>query len=297
MASGDFTAAELSHLTGVAPGTLRVWETRHGFPAARRLSGNRKRYSDADVEQVKAVMEHRRAGLSLAAAIQRVRAEAPVRPQSMFAALREARPDLPVRVYPKPLLVALSYAIEDEHAARATGGVLIGSFQRERHYRASQRRWQDLARTAELTVAMADFDHLSDSATGPVEIPLDIAHPLEREWTVVLHSPTASACLAAWEVPSPRPLPESERHFELIWSCDPTAAQAAILAAATILTAIAPAVAARIPQWALEAPTLSASHQRFSDDLISRAFAYLAGAAGKIGSGAVVAGSSDSWGT
>jgi MerR family transcriptional regulator, light-induced transcriptional regulator len=287
MAPADFTATQLSELTGVAPGTLRVWETRHGFPAARRLPGNRKRYGDLEVEQVKTVMEHRRAGLSLTAAIQRVRTAEPERSESMFAALRDARPDLPVRVYPKPLVLALSRAIEDEQAARATGGVLLGSFQRERHYRASERRWKELSRTAALTVVLADFARFTDSATGPIEVPLAQSHPLEREWAVVLHSGTASACLAAWEVPSPRPLPESERRFELIWSCDPSAAHAAVLSAATVLGTTHPGVAARIPAAALKTPAPTLSHQRFSDDLTVRAFAYLTAAAAYGGVGVV----------
>jgi DICT domain-containing protein len=287
MASDGLTATELAELTGVAPGTLRVWETRYGFPAAQRLPGSRKRYTPADAEQITAVLEHRDAGLSLAAAIERVRgdasaaapAPAPERPQSMFAALREARPDLPVRAYPKPMLTALSRAIEDEHAARATGGVLVGSFQRERHYRASERRWQTLARTAELAVVMADFDELRDAPGGPVEIPLPPADPIEREWTVVLASAAGSACLAAWEVPAPRRLPDHERRFELIWSCDPSAAHTVVMAACQIIGAIAPHVLPRVPPAVLAPPSATPANLRFSDDLMARAFAYLAGPA------------------
>jgi DICT domain-containing protein len=285
MSSDGLTASELAELTGVAPGTLRVWETRYGFPAARRLPGSRKRYTTTDAEQITAVLGHRDAGLSLAAAIERVRANGPERapastaerPQSMFAALREARPDLPVRAYPKPMLTALSRAIEDEHAARATGGVLVGSFQRERHYRASERRWQTLARTAELAVVMADFDTLRDEETGPVELPLPAADPIEREWTVVLASASGSACLAAWEVPAPRRLPDAERRFELIWSCDPSAAHTVVMAACSIIGAIAPQVLPRVPPAVLTPPAPNLAHLRFSDDLMARAFAYLAG--------------------
>jgi DICT domain-containing protein len=279
VASEELTATQLSERTGVASGTLRVWETRYGFPVAQRLSGNRKRYSGADVEQVAAVLEHRRSGLSLSAAIERVRDPGVQPPQSMFAALREARPDLAVRVYSKRMLIALSHAIEDEHAARATGGILIGSFQRERHYRASERRWRKLAKTADLAVVLAEFDALNDTDVGPVEVPLAPQHPMEREWTVVLHSPSASACLAALEVPSDQRLPESQRSFELIWSCDPAAAHAAVLAAAKLLAQTAPSVAARIPVAALEPAPATVPNLRFSDDLATRAFAYLIAAA------------------
>jgi DICT domain-containing protein len=280
VASDELTATELAELTGVAPGTLRVWETRYGFPASRRLPGSRKRYTTVDAEQITTVLQHRDDGLSLAAAIERVRgarANEPERPQSMFAALREARPDLAVRSYPKRMLIDLSRAIEDEGAARATGGVLFGSFQRERYYRASERRWHSLARTAELAVVMADFARLKEPEHGPVEVPLATMPAQEREWTVVLHSPTASACLAAWEVPSPRPQPDAERRFELIWSCDPGAAHAAMMAGCRIIGASAPQLLARIPAALLQTPALNPANLRFTDDLMARAFAYLAG--------------------
>ena len=279
----ELSAAQLAERTGVPAGTLRVWQTRHGFPAATASSGQRRRYREADVDRIKAVLEHRRSGLSLAAAIARAQTTGGERPVSMFAALREARPDLPVRVYPKPLVLALSRALEDEQAARAAGGILLGSFQRERHYRASEARWRALARRAALTVVLADFPALADDGSGPVEVPLDAAHPLEREWTVLICAPTAAACLAAWEVPSAAPLPDAERRFELIWSCDPAAAHHALAAGARVLGRQAPAVGARIPPALLATPTPTASHQRFADDLNARAFAYLSVAAARTG--------------
>ena len=58
----------------------------------------------------------------------------------------------------KRVLLALSRAIEDESCAQAERPLLFGSFQRERFYRQSQRRWRDFARTAELAVVFADFE-------------------------------------------------------------------------------------------------------------------------------------------
>ena len=64
---------ELVERTGVSEGTLRVWERRHGFPVPKRLASGHRRYSESDVELVAGVLRERAAGLSLAAAIARVR--------------------------------------------------------------------------------------------------------------------------------------------------------------------------------------------------------------------------------
>jgi DICT domain-containing protein len=277
VASQEYTASEIADLTGVPPGTLRVWESRYGFPTPLRLDKNRKRYGRNHVEQLLAVLEYRRRGLSLPAAIERAQAGAKSAPRSLFAALRSARPDLPVRVFPKRLLIALSRAIEDEHAARATGGLLLGSFQHERHYRASERRWRQLASTAELTVVLADFATLRQDPAGPIEVPLERSHPLEREWTVVLYSPTASACLAALEVPEPRELPEPDRRFEMLWSCDPSAVHSAVGAAAAVLESSAPEVSDAL-NATLARPVAAQQDLRFNDDITIRAFSYLAAA-------------------
>jgi DICT domain-containing protein len=278
VASSEYTTSELSELTGVPAGTLRVWESRYQFPAPLRLDNHRKRYGRDHVQQILAVVEFRQRGLSLPAAIESALSRPRSAPRSLFAALRAARPDLPVRVLSKRLLIALSRAIEDEHAARDTGGLLLGSFQLERHYRASERRWHDLARTSDLTVVLADFDKLRHDPAGPIEVPIERSHPLEREWTVVLYSPTASACLAAWEVPEPKAIPEPDRRFEMLWSCDPSAVHAAVTAAAGVLEATAPDVAAQISAE-LTRP-LGSQDLRFNDDLTSRAFTYLAAADG-----------------
>ena len=50
--------------TGVAEGTLRMWERRHGFPVPERLPSGHRRYSDDQVESVLRVVAGRSAGLS-----------------------------------------------------------------------------------------------------------------------------------------------------------------------------------------------------------------------------------------
>jgi len=64
---------ELARQTGVQPSTIRAWERRFGFPAPGRSPGGQRAYSDADVEAVAAVRRLVGEGLTLAAAVARVR--------------------------------------------------------------------------------------------------------------------------------------------------------------------------------------------------------------------------------
>src|SRR5689334_17762917 len=105
--------------TGVAEATLRMWERRYGFPAPQRLASGHRRYSERDVEMIRAVAAKRAAGLALPVAVEQARSEGSQPTTSVFAALRRRRPDLEPRVLLKPMMLALSHAIEDEAAARA----------------------------------------------------------------------------------------------------------------------------------------------------------------------------------
>src|ERR1700760_4281152 len=121
--------------TGVAEATLRMWERRYGFPTPERLASGHRRYSEHEIELVRAVGAKRGAGLSLPAAIDQARSEGSQPATSVYAALRGRRPDLEPRVLLKPMMLALSHAIEDEALARAERMMAFGSFQRERFYR------------------------------------------------------------------------------------------------------------------------------------------------------------------
>lgn len=248
MDSDGLTIAQLSHRTGVAAPTLRMWEARHGFPAPTRLPGGHRRYADDDVQRVLAVIRGREEGLSLAAAIPRALAAmqttAPVR--SIFAGLAPQRHDARAMMLAKPEMLALTRAIEDDYCARAGGGVLVGSFQRVRFFRQSSRRWNELARTARLTVAMADFKALRQPTGRPTEVPIAGDSPLAREWAIVFHAPGASACLSAWEVPETTTPHDRDRRFEVLWSPEPQVAHAAIAAAAEAMAPLAPDVARRL---------------------------------------------------
>jgi DICT domain-containing protein len=125
------------------------------------------------------------------------------------------------------VLLALSRAIEDESCARAERPLLFGSFQRERFYRQSQRRWRDFARTAELAVVFADFERARSPARGPAEVPIDRSGPLTREWAVVCDAPGHAVCLAGLELPTPRSRSDSAREFEVVWSVEPSVVRTA----------------------------------------------------------------------
>lgn len=212
---------EMVALTDVPEATLRVWERRHGLPSPERLPGGHRRYSQRDVEQVRAVVAEREAGASLPAAIERARRRGRDVEPSVFAAVRRRHPALEPRLLPKRLLTALSHAVEDEVTARAERGLLLGSFQRVAFYRRSARRWRELARTAQTAIAFADFDRLRRPRGAPVEVPIEPAHPLRREWALVYRSSGCAACIAAWEPPRQRRATDAARVFEVLFTLDP----------------------------------------------------------------------------
>jgi len=242
LAIGDLVAR-----TGVREATLRMWEHRHGFPAPERLASGHRRYREEDVELVARVLRERAAGFSLGAAIERVRGSLHDAEPSLFAGLRRRRPELHPVVLRKPVLLALSRAIEDESCAQAERPLLFGAFQRERFYRQSQRRWRELARTAELAVVFADFERVRRPARGPAELPIDGADPFTREWAVVCDAPGHAACLAGLELPGPAAHDDPEREFEVIWSVEPEVVRTATQICLGQVRRSAPELADRLP--------------------------------------------------
>ncbi|MFZ0040494.1 MAG: DICT sensory domain-containing protein [Solirubrobacteraceae bacterium] len=268
-ANAGLSTAQLAERTGLHAATLRVWESRHGFPEPSRRPGGHRRYSELDVTAVLEVLALRRQGLSLAAAIDRARR--PTKPlASVFAGVRRRRPEVSPAVLPKPAVLALSRAIEDEYCANAASGLLIGGFQRERFYRQAERRWRELARTAELAVALADFERLRQPHHGPVEVPISREHALSREWVLIVDAPGAQACLAAWEKPSDRAPADDERSFEVLWSFEPTVVRTAVEVATDLLGPLAPAIATRIPTRGDDATATAANDLRFAAALSQR---------------------------
>jgi DICT domain-containing protein len=218
---GGLTIGDLSERTGVTVATLRAWEARHGFPEPRRLASGHRRYGVRDVARIEQVRRDRQAGLSLEAAVERVRRMDAGTDTSIFAGLRRRHPELDTHVLTKRALLAVSRAIEDECCATAEQPVLVAGFQRERFYRQSEPRWRELARTASLSLVFADFATTRAPEGAPVEVALPSRAPLRREWAVVCHGPDAAAVLAGWERPGPGRPVAGHRRFEALWSADP----------------------------------------------------------------------------
>jgi len=260
--------------TGVAEATLRMWERRHGFPAPQRTESGHRRYNQEQVEDVERVMAGRQAGLSLKAAIERAQRPHIAPTDSLFATLRRDRPELEVRLIPKPVLIVLSHAIEDEILAAARPQALFACFQRQRFYRQAKARWRELARGALAAAVFADFSYPRAPRDGPAEVPLEQTRPLAREWAIVCDGPEAGVCLAGREPPgSTTESPTARRVFELVWSVDPQVVRdAARICAGMAGNAAEPAA----ELLAGEAPPAGRAQLRLATNIVNRTLAALA---------------------
>jgi DNA-binding transcriptional MerR regulator len=265
---GDVVAA-----TGVGEATLRAWERRFGFPSPRREPSGHRRYSGDEVERIRAVVRERDRGLSLAVAIERISAE-PNGPPSLFAPLRERRPDLlPVAIRKRQML-HLSRAVEEESAARAERALMIGAFQRPEFFRASEARWQRLSRGAGLTFVLATFEQARRPQGGPIEVPIDTAEPIADEWAVICLAPGYSACLIGWETVAATGRDDGERSFEALLSVEPSVVREAAGAAVAIAAANEPQIAERARSYLDRIPDSSQRSQlRLAAAITARAFA------------------------
>src|SRR3954471_1404625 len=145
-----------------------MWEQRYGFPEPERTTAGYRLYSEGDVDALRRVLSFREHGLSVPAAVERVRgAEMATDRPSLYGALAGGDAPLPAQVLTKRALLAISRAIEDETISRAAAPVVIGAFQSERNYRAVEHRYRAMARTADAVVAFADFERLPHRGGAP----------------------------------------------------------------------------------------------------------------------------------
>lgn len=256
--------------TGLTEPTLRAWERRYKFPQPQREPSGHRRYSPEEVERILRVVADRERGIALPVAVERVRL-APSRVPSLFAQLRERRPDLqPMRVR-KHHLTPLARAIEDESAARAERSLLIGSFQRERFYRQSEARWEELSAGAEAAFVFADFQQLRRPRRGPVELPVERSHPVTREWALICAAPEHGACMVAWEPPGRTRPGDAQREFELLLSVEPAVVREAAEAASALAAPIAPELAERARGYLEQlAPPRAETQLRLSSSITAR---------------------------
>ena len=227
---------DVAEQTGIAAGTIRMWEQRFGFPCPDRTASGYRRYRPEDVDALRRVQAYRHRGLSVPAAIERARESGGEQDRpSIYAAVAATFRDLRPHVLRKSTLIALSRAIEHETLAQAATPVLIGAFQREEFYRAVEPRYRRMSQLADAAVVFADFPAVRRPPGGPIEIPIDAADALGNEWAVIVDAPGYAACLLAWEQPSvtePGDAHDLQRRFEAIWTIDPLATRRAAQVAA-----------------------------------------------------------------
>lgn len=238
--SGSRTAptlsiGDLAERTGVAPATIRMWEQRHGFPVPERLESGHRRYAESDVASIQRILHRRDAGSRLDAAIADVLAarnrDLEPGPRSVWAELRRHHREIPTHRLTKQTLLSLSWAIEDEFAAKAERAHLFGLFQSEHYYRPARRRWTELSRVA--GSAFAFFEPSDEesaaapAAPGATPVHLTLDSPVRREWAVVVDSADLPVVLTAWEIPGQDVKADRDRVFESAWSIDPMAVRRA----------------------------------------------------------------------
>jgi len=229
---------DVADRTGIAAGTIRMWEQRYGFPTPDRTASGYRRYSDADVETLKRITAYRARGLSIPASIERARENGTVtdRP-SIYASVLSVDPAARPQVLRKRTLVAISRAIEHETLAHAAAPVLFGCFQHQDAYRAVEGRYRRLARQADAATVFADFDAVRREDGAPAELPIAEGDALGNEWAVIADAPGYSACLLAWEHPgaiAPGDPKDMERRYEALWTLDPVATRRAAHVAARL---------------------------------------------------------------
>jgi DICT domain-containing protein/predicted DNA-binding transcriptional regulator AlpA len=232
--SANLSIGELARRTGVSVPTLRMWEQRHGFPVPQRLGSGHRRYTEADVRAVRAVLERRQSGLRLDVAIAGAIESGTSGSGSIYASLTSQHPGLATQLLKKSTLTGLSRAIEDHAFALAANAVLYAAFQREEHYLASRERWRELARTSVRATVFADFA-APDPAASPVEVAVPADSAVRREWALVCDSPELPVVLVGWEVPGQDDVPDPMRAFETVWSLERTVVRDAARASADLV--------------------------------------------------------------
>ena len=278
MAEG-LSIREVAEQTGLAAGTIRMWEQRHGFPRPRRTASGYRRYEPEDVETLRRARAHRQRGLSVAAALERARETGAVSDHpSIYAAVAATDHGARPQVLRKSTLIALSRAIEHETLARAAAPVLFAAFQRERFYRALEPRYRRMARNADAATVFADFPALRRPSGAPVEVPIAAGAALADEWAVIVDAPGYAACLLAWEQPGalePGGPEDRDRRFEAIWTIDPRATRRAAQVAARLAGDADPDYGRRLAELLADRPLAMEQPAPALTALTNRLLAYV----------------------
>ena len=270
---------DVAERTGLAAGTIRMWEQRYGVPVPRRAESGYRMYSPEDVELLRRAVDLRARGMSVPAALERARSlAAPTDRPSLYGAIATGDAPVAPQLLRKRSLIAISHAIEDETLARAAGPVVFGAFQHVRHYDAERHRYRRLAERADAAVVFADFPEARMPDGEPAEIPIAREAALGNEWAVIVDAPGYAACLLGWErprSPAEERQPERERRFETLWTLDPAVVRRASLVACALTRPEAPELAERIERTLADRPLATESPAPGLSALANRMVAYL----------------------
>ncbi len=236
-AEAHLSVGDLATRTGVAAGTLRMWEQRYGFPEPSRLPSGHRRYREGDVAAVRRVVAARERGVLLEQAV----AEAHLLHRvgdSVYGLLRSRHPELTPHQMRKQTLQSLSHAIEDEYCATTDRNRILGGFQTTSFFGGAVQRWRRLAEMSRAAVVFAE-EHPGAAAVPDRihHVPLDPAARSRREWFLVCESSTLPVTLAAWELPGQEDVRERDRRFEVTWSLDPAVVSDSVMACTEIAAA------------------------------------------------------------
>ncbi len=274
---------EVAEQSGLAAGTIRMWEQRYGFPEPARTESGYRVYSDDDVEALRRAVAYRHRGLSVPAAIERAQETGgPSDHPSIYAAVAASDHGGRPQVLRKCTLTALSRAIEHETLAQAASPVLFGAFQHEAFYREVEPRYRRIAQFSDAAVAFADFAEVRHPAGGPTEIPIAPEDRLGNEWAVIVDAPGYAACLLAWELPGPTQPGDPgdpSRRFEAIWTLDPRAVRKAAQVAARLAGRADPELGERLEALLGDRPLGTEAPSPTLTSLTNRMVSYMEAAA------------------
>jgi DICT domain-containing protein len=271
----DLSIKEVAHLTGLAAGTIRMWEQRHGVPEPQRSASGYRRYSQADVELLRRAQAYRHRGLSVHAALERARETGGASDHpSIYAAVAATDHGARPHVLRKSTLIALSRAIEHETLAHAACPIVFAAFQQEAFYRAVEPRYRRIARHSDAAAVFADFPAVRHPDGGPVELPIGPADALGNEWCVVVDAPGYAACLLAWEQPGHDDR-DRDRRFEAIWTVDARATRRAVEVGVRLAGRADPAFGARLEGLLADRPLAMEEPAPALTALTNRVIAYL----------------------
>jgi DICT domain-containing protein len=270
---------DVAEQTGLAAGTIRMWEQRYGFPEPERTPSGYRVYTPGDVATLRRVVAYREGGLSVPAALDRARAAGgPTDRPSIYGAITAGAGAGRPLVLSKHTLLAISRGIEDETLARAAAPVIVGAFQEDRHFRAVEHRYRRLAHVADICVAFAGFEAVGGGGGAPWELPIAPDEALGNEWAVVVDAPGYAACLLAFETPESQRdahLPGAERRFEALWTLDPRTVRRAALVGAALARRVAPDVGERMERLLEDRPLAMETPAPALTALTNRIVSYL----------------------